>query len=178
MILWVRYSCPYLHSMRERFGAAPTQFTDRDGETYGEIIWPKPGVFITCPGKSDLTFIRSEEAARKYSPRHDIGATILTGGVRELLDRSGENPYAFFNRHERGDWGTADEVTVKRNEWNLRNDKFPLESRYMTSVGVGVVCLTQQDPTLKKVQGARATILMTEKEFEEMPIESLRIARK
>ena len=84
-----------------------------------------PDVTVDCP---KLTF--------------ELGQTLATPGALRVLERSGQTPDVFLDRHARGDWG---DVCPEDGELNDRalQDGSRLLSVYHTSQGTKLWIITE-----------------------------------
>ncbi len=74
----------------------------------------------------------------------DLGKTVATPGALEALQRSGQSPAVFLQRHNNGDWGDVDGHDQKENAIAVREGGRILSS-YKTLLGEVVWVITEAD---------------------------------
>jgi hypothetical protein len=83
-----------------------------------------------------------------------LGRLVATPGALVALERSGETAFAFFHRHEIGDWGEVPPEDRQANDQALVDGE-RLLSAYRTRLGTRLWVLTEADRS-------RTTILLPE----------------
>ena len=74
----------------------------------------------------------------------DLGKTVATPGALEALQRPGQSPAAFLQRHVNGDWGDVDGHDQKQNAVAVREGGRILSS-YKTLLGDALWIITEAD---------------------------------
>lgn len=74
--------------------------------------------------------------------RFPLGKVVATPGALEALDKSGQSPSVFLDRHVQGDWGEVSEGDKDANEVALV-DGSRLLSAYTTRQGVRTWIITE-----------------------------------
>jgi hypothetical protein len=74
--------------------------------------------------------------------RFPLGRVVATPGALEALDKSGQSPSEFLDRHIRGDWGDIGQGDKQANEVSLV-DGSRLLSAYTTRQGVRIWIITE-----------------------------------
>ena len=113
--------------------------------------WGEPGAVTVTQGDS---FLRKQLAGPSATGgttamsdrdhRFPLGRIVVTPDATEVLERSGENPDTFLQRHARGDWGELAPDGGATNEAALTNGTVIL-SGYATAGGEKVWVLTEWD---------------------------------
>ncbi|MBV9886896.1 MAG: hypothetical protein JO119_10155, partial [Acidobacteria bacterium] len=65
-------------------------------------------------------------------PLFDLGQLVATPGVLAALEKSGQSPTEFLQRHVTGDWGELSEDDRKENELSVEKG-FRILSSYKTN---------------------------------------------
>ena len=73
-----------------------------------------------------------------------LGRLLATPGALDALQKAGQQPQEFLDRHSKGDWGDLDSHDVKENEISLRSG-FRLLSSYTTAAGDRLWVITEAD---------------------------------
>lgn len=73
-----------------------------------------------------------------------LGQIVATPGAIEALEKSGQAPSDFLNRHVQGDWGDLDDDDKDANEVSLKVGSRLLSS-YKTSKGEKIWIITEAD---------------------------------
>ena len=92
-------------------------------------------------------------------PKFSLGQVLATPGALEALEKSGESPATFINRHASGDWGEVSGGDGQLNDEALK-DGSRLLSAYRTKFGTKLWVITEATDD----QGRReaTTILLPE----------------
>jgi len=75
-------------------------------------------------------------------PKLSLGQILSTPGALEVLQKAGQSPAAFLQRHVKGDWGELCDEDRQANEQALI-DGSRLLSAYRTSVGEKLWIITE-----------------------------------
>jgi hypothetical protein len=78
------------------------------------------------------------------SHRFPLGRVLATPGALEALEKAGQQPQEFLDRHAKGDWGEVDSHDAKENEISLQRG-FRLLSSYTTVAGDKLWIITEAD---------------------------------
>lgn len=78
------------------------------------------------------------------SHRFPLGRLLATPGALEALEKAGQQPQEFLDRHAKGDWGEVDSQDAKENEISLQRG-FRLLSSYTTVAGDKLWIITEAD---------------------------------
>ena len=78
------------------------------------------------------------------NPLFRLGQVVATPGVLEALEKAGQTPAEFLDRHVRGDWGEVDAEDRQANEEALKDGSRVL-SAYTTKAGERVWVITEAD---------------------------------
>ena len=73
-----------------------------------------------------------------------LGQTVATPGALEALQRAGDSPATFLDRHVTGDWGNCDKEDAAANDLALR-DGSRIFSVYHASDGTKLWVITEAD---------------------------------
>ena len=73
-----------------------------------------------------------------------LGQVVATPGALDALERTGQSPLEFLNRHASGDWGEVCEADKKENDFSVRNG-FRLLSAYRLRDGTKIWIITEAD---------------------------------
>ena len=76
--------------------------------------------------------------------RFPLGRVLATPGALEALEKAGQQPREFLDRHSQGDWGELDSHDVRENEISLQSG-FRLLSSYTTAAGDRLWIITEAD---------------------------------
>lgn len=76
--------------------------------------------------------------------RFPLGRVVATPGALEALEKAGQQPQEFLDRHAQGDWGELDSHDIRENEISLRSG-FRLLSSYTTAEGDRLWIITEAD---------------------------------
>jgi hypothetical protein len=76
--------------------------------------------------------------------RFPLGRVGATPGALRALERAGQLPAAFLDRHANGDWGDVPEADKQENEFSVERSLRILSS-YTTSAGDRLWVLTEAD---------------------------------
>ena len=71
-----------------------------------------------------------------------LGRVVATPGAFRALERAGDTPHTFLERHVCGDWGELDEDDRKENALSLEHG-FRLLSVYQTTAGEKLWVITE-----------------------------------
>ncbi len=75
-------------------------------------------------------------------PLFDLGQLVATPGALAALEKSGQSPMDFLQRHVTGDWGELSEDDRKENHFSLEKG-FRLLSSYKTNAGDSLWVITE-----------------------------------
>jgi hypothetical protein len=78
------------------------------------------------------------------SGRFPLGRVLATPGVLLALEKAGQQPQEFLDRHAKGDWGEVDSHDARENEISLLR-RFRLLSNYTTVAGDRLWLITAAD---------------------------------
>lgn len=78
------------------------------------------------------------------SCRFHLGRVLATPGALQALEKAGQQPQEFLDRHAKGDWGDVDSQDAKENEISLQRG-FRLLSSYTTAAGDHLWIITEAD---------------------------------
>lgn len=84
----------------------------------------------------------SQHLTTASSARFPLGQVVGTPGALEAIERSGQTPADFLDRHARGDWGEVGKEDWEANEASLQ-DGSRLLSAYKTLKGVKIWIITE-----------------------------------
>jgi hypothetical protein len=73
-----------------------------------------------------------------------LGQTVATPGALAALERAGQSPCEFLNRHATGDWGDLCPEDVRENQLSLK-EGFRILSNYTTAAGDRLWVITEAD---------------------------------
>jgi hypothetical protein len=73
-----------------------------------------------------------------------LGQIVATPGALEALERAGQLPAEFLNRHVHGDWGELPEADKRENDLSVQQG-FRILSAYTTSAGETIWIITEAD---------------------------------
>ena len=73
-----------------------------------------------------------------------LGQIVATPGALAALEKAGQSPAFFLDRHVRGDWGDLDPSDVAENEYSVAHG-FRLLSSYTTVAGEKLWIITEAD---------------------------------
>ena len=76
--------------------------------------------------------------------RFPLGRVVATPGALEALEKAGQLPEEFLDRHSQGDWGELDSHDIRENEISLQSG-FRLLSSYTTAAGDRLWVITEAD---------------------------------
>jgi len=79
-----------------------------------------------------------------------LGQIVATPGALQALERAGEAPQKFLERHVSGDWGDLDEEDRQENALSLEHS-FRLLSAYQTTAGEKLWVITEANRTLTTI---------------------------
>jgi hypothetical protein len=79
-----------------------------------------------------------------------LGQIVATPGALQALERAGEAPQKFLERHVCGDWGDLDEEDRQENALSLEHS-FRLLSAYQTTAGEKLWVITEANRTLTTI---------------------------
>ena len=83
-------------------------------------------------------------------PRFSLGQLVATPGALEALAAAGQDPMAFVQRHQAGDWGDVSDADKQENELSLQQG-FRLLSAYTLRTGVRLWLITEADRSVTTV---------------------------
>ncbi len=73
-----------------------------------------------------------------------LGRVVATPGALEALEKAGQLPNEFLDRHVCGDWGEVDEDDARENEFSIEHD-LRLMSVYTLKTNVRIWIITEAD---------------------------------
>jgi hypothetical protein len=73
-----------------------------------------------------------------------LGRIGATPGALQALEKAGQQPAEFLDRHVNGDWGELDDEDKRENEFSVRNG-FRILSAYTTTAGDKLWIITEAD---------------------------------
>ena len=76
--------------------------------------------------------------------RFPLGRILPTPGALQALEKAGQQPQEFLDRHANGDWGQVDSHDANENEISLQRG-FRLLSSYTTGAGDRLWIITEAD---------------------------------
>jgi hypothetical protein len=77
-------------------------------------------------------------------PMFSLGMVVGTQGAVDALEKAGQSPQEFLDRHVRGDWGDAPEADKQANDFSLQRGCRILSS-YTTTAGERIWVITETD---------------------------------
>jgi hypothetical protein len=78
------------------------------------------------------------------SARFPLGRLLATPGALQALEKAGQQPQEFLDRHSKGDWGELDSHDIRENEFSLGRG-LRLLSSYTTAAGDKLWIITEAD---------------------------------
>lgn len=78
-------------------------------------------------------------------PLFKIGELVFTEGVSRLMDQGRLDPWPYFLRHVRGDWGDVDDARRQHNADALSPQPIPLSSAYEIAPDITLWIITTWD---------------------------------
>jgi len=75
-------------------------------------------------------------------PLFDLGQLVATPGALTALEKSGQSPTEFLQRHVKGDWGELSGADWKENQLSVEKG-FRILSSYKTHAGVRLWVITE-----------------------------------
>jgi hypothetical protein len=78
------------------------------------------------------------------SARFPLGRLLATPGALQALEKAGQQPQEFLDRHSKGDWGELDSHDIRENEFSLARG-LRLLSSYTTAAGDKLWIITEAD---------------------------------
>ena len=79
-----------------------------------------------------------------------LGQVVATPGALMALEKAGDSPQQFLERHVCGDWGELDEEDRQENALSLEQS-FRLLSAYQTTAGEKLWVITEANRTLTTI---------------------------
>lgn len=79
-----------------------------------------------------------------------LGQIVATPGALMALEKAGDSPQQFLERHVCGDWGELDEEDQQENTLSLEHS-FRLLSAYQTTAGEKLWVITEANRTLTTI---------------------------
>lgn len=76
--------------------------------------------------------------------RFSLGRIVATRGALRALERAGQSPAEFLDRHVNGDWGELDDEDKQENEFSVERG-FRILSAYTTNTGDKIWIITEAD---------------------------------
>ena len=76
--------------------------------------------------------------------RFALGRVVATPGALRALERAGQLPAEFLDRHVNGDWGEVPEEDKQENEFSVQHG-FRIVSAYTTSADEKIWIITEAD---------------------------------
>ncbi len=83
-------------------------------------------------------------AAAEEHPRVSLGRTVMTRGVRALVEAGSLNPLSYLHRHQSGDWGDLCDDDTRLNNAALKHGD-RLMSSYKVSEALTLWIITECD---------------------------------
>jgi hypothetical protein len=77
-------------------------------------------------------------------PRFSLGQLVATPGALAALGESGQDPLAFVQRHQAGDWGEVNDEDRQENDYSVQRG-FRILSAYTLRTGVRLWVITEAD---------------------------------
>jgi hypothetical protein len=77
-------------------------------------------------------------------PLFTLGHVVATAGALAVIEKSGQQPGAFLDRHANGDWGDVPPEDIKENDFSLKHG-LRLLSAYRTTAGDKLWVITEAD---------------------------------
>ena len=78
------------------------------------------------------------------APLFPLGQIVATPGALTALEKAGQGPQEFLQRHSHGEWGDLDEQDRKENQLSLEQG-FRLLSSYRTNANEKLWVITESD---------------------------------
>jgi hypothetical protein len=94
--------------------------------------------------KEQINDIRNPPGGQERQPLFDLGQVVATPGALRALERAGESPFAYLERHVTGDWGDLVEEDQRENELALKSG-FRLLSAYRLGDETKIWIITEHD---------------------------------
>lgn len=82
--------------------------------------------------------------------RFALGRVVATPGALRALQKAGQAPYEFLDRHSTGDWGEVPEEDRQENEFSVEHG-FRILSAYTTRAGERIWVLTEADRSITTI---------------------------
>ncbi len=95
-----------------------------------------------CSSGDVSVHTRSEKQGVK--PLFTFSKVVTTPGALAAIEKSGQQPGEFLDRHQSGDWGDVPPEDIKENELSLKHG-FRLPSVYLLSTGIKIWVITDAD---------------------------------
>jgi hypothetical protein len=76
--------------------------------------------------------------------RFPLGRVGATPGALRALEKAGQQPAVFLDRHVNGDWGDVPEEDKQENDFSVQHG-FRIISAYTTSAGAKIWIITEAD---------------------------------
>ena len=76
--------------------------------------------------------------------RFSLGRIVATPGALKALERAGQSPAEFLDRHVVGDWGELDDEDKQENEFSVDRG-LRILSAYTTTAGDKIWLITEAD---------------------------------
>jgi len=86
----------------------------------------------------------------KSQPLFSLGHNVATPGALAALEKAGQSPAEFLERHQHGDWGAVSEGDRHENQISLERG-FRLLSSYRTNAGDKLWVITESDRSATSV---------------------------
>jgi hypothetical protein len=83
-------------------------------------------------------------------PRFLMGRLVATPGAIDAMEKAGQNPLEFLQRHWRGDWGEVGPEDAAENELSVAKG-FRIMSVYKLATGVKVWVITEADRSVTTI---------------------------
>jgi hypothetical protein len=77
-------------------------------------------------------------------PLFPLGQVVATLGAMDALEKAGQSPIEFLQRHERGDWGIVPEEDKRENDFSVTRG-LRILSAYELKTGVKIWLITEAD---------------------------------
>jgi hypothetical protein len=83
-------------------------------------------------------------------PLFDLGQLVATPGALAVLEKAGQSPGEFLERHRHGDWGEIGEEDRRENQFSIERG-LRLLSSYRTNAGDRLWLITESDRSLTTI---------------------------
>jgi hypothetical protein len=97
-----------------------------------------------CTARPSREASCGEDKRDGLKPIFTLGRAVATPGALTAIEKSGQQPREFADRHISGDWGEVPPEDIKENEFSPRHG-FRLLSAYRTGIGEKLWVITEAD---------------------------------